>query len=119
MVVRMPGYVTHDLGKLQAGMIVEVTPEQRCNVFLMDAKALAIYRRGRSGQAVGGPADARVPVRLIVPASGTWTVLVDLGGVRGKIRAAVRTLDPTSIDADVAEVVGPRVSARALLEGRR
>jgi hypothetical protein len=114
----MPGYVTHDLGKLTAGMIVEVTPQQRCNVFLMDARALAIYRRGRSGQAVGGPADADVPVRLVVPATGTWTVLVDLGGVRGKIRASVRTLDPTSIDADVTEVLGPRVSARQLLGER-
>jgi hypothetical protein len=115
----MPGYVTHELGELQAGMIVEVTPEQRCNVFLMDPAALAIYRKGRRGRAVGGPADARVPVRLIVPARGRWVVLVDLGGVSGKIRASVRTLDPTAIDADVTEVLGPRVSARQLLGERR
>jgi hypothetical protein len=115
----MPAYVTRDLGKLQAGIIVEVTPEQPGNILLLDPPNLALYRRGRQGRAVGAAAVPGIPVRLIVPQSGTWTVVVDRGGARGTIRAAVNTLDPTSIDADITEVVGQRLSGQALLNRTR
>jgi hypothetical protein len=115
----MPAFVTHDLGELQPGVVVEVTPEQQSNVLLVDPHNLKLYRSGRRGRGVGGPASANVPTRLTVPHKGAWFVIVDLGGVRGRIRAAVRTLDPVAIDADVSELVGPRVTAQDLLSGRR
>lgn len=112
----MPAFVTHELGELQPGVVVEITPEQRCNALLVDPHNLKLYRSGRKGRAIGGPADANIPVRLIVPHKGTWFVIVDLGGVRGKIRAAVRTLDPATIDADVTDMLPERMSAERLLE---
>lgn len=115
----MPAFVTHDLGELEAGVVVEVTPEQAGNVLLVDPHNLKLYRSGRRGRAIGGPAAANVPVRLTVPSKGAWCVVVDLGGVRGRIRAAVHLLDPASIDLDVSELVGPRVSAAQLLRGGR
>lgn len=115
----MAAFVTFDLGELQPGVVVEVTPAQAGNVLLVDARNLALYRRGRQGRAVGGPARADLPVRLTVPSKGVWTVVVDMGGARGKIRAEVRTLDPMAIDADVSELVGPRLTAQDLLSGRR
>jgi Domain of unknown function (DUF1883) len=115
----MPAFVTHDLGELQAGIIVEVTPEQPGNVLLVDPRNLALYRGGRNCRGVGGPAKVGVPMRLTAPSGGAWFVVVDRGGMRGKIRAAVRTLDPAPIDADVTDLVGPRLTARDLLDGRR
>jgi len=114
----MPAFVTHDLGELQPGVIVEVTPEQPGNVLLVDPHNLKLYRSGRQGRGVGGPARVGVPMRLTVPYRGTWSVVVDRGGVRGKIHAAVRTLDPAAIDADITETVASRVSARQLLGDR-
>lgn len=115
---RMPAFVIHDLGELQPGIIVEVTPEQPGNVLLVDPPNLALYRSGRQGRAVGGQAFAGTPLRLTVPHRGKWVVIVDRGGARGKIRASFRTLAPTAIDADVTEVVGQRLSAQKLL-GKR
>jgi uncharacterized protein DUF1883 len=115
---RMPVFVTHDLGELQAGAIVEVTPELPGHVLLLDPRNLTLYRRGRQARGVGGPAPAGVPMRLTVPSAGPWFVVVDRGGVRGPIRTAVRLLDPATIDADVTDVVAPRLSAQQLLGGR-
>jgi uncharacterized protein DUF1883 len=115
----MPAFVTYELGELQPGVAVEVTPEQAGNVLLMDPHNLGLYRKGRRGRAIGGPARKGVPVRLIVPHKDVWAVIVDMGGARGKIRAAVKTLDPATIDADVSELVGPRLSAQDLLNGGR
>ncbi|WP_445150653.1 DUF1883 domain-containing protein [Baekduia sp. Peel2402] len=112
----MPAFVTHDLGELQPGVIVEVTPEQPGNVLLVDPHNLKLYRSGRHGRAIGGPATANVPVRLIVPQKGSWFVIVDRGGMRGKIRAAVRTLDPATVDADITDTVASRLSAQELLK---
>lgn len=114
----MPAFVTHDLGELQAGVIVEVTPEQPGNALLVDPHNLKLYRSGRQGRAIGGPASAGIPVRLVVPRKGAWFVIVDRGGVRGKIRAAVRTLDPATVDADITETMASRLSAQQLL-GKR
>lgn len=115
----MPAFVTHDLGELQPGVVVEVTPEQAGNVLLVDPHNLKLYRSGRRGRGIGGPARKGIPVRLTVPSKGAWFVIVDMGGARGKIRAAVATLDPAAIDADVSELVGPRLSAQDLLNGGR
>lgn len=114
----MPAFVIHDLGELEPGIIVEVTPEQPGNVLLVDPHNLKLYRSGRNGRGVGGPAFAGVPSRMTVPQRGKWFVILDRGGARGKIHASVRTLDPTAIDADITETMAPRLSAQQLLGGR-
>ena len=107
----MPAYVTHDLGDCVAGSVVEVTPAQAGNVYLLDERNFDLYRRGRRFVGVGGPAAADVPFQLTVFADGRWVVLVDLGGTRGKIRASVRRLGA----AEAARVTRPAVTAEQLL----
>jgi hypothetical protein len=114
----MAAYMKHDLGHCEAGTVVEVTPAQAANVFLLDEHNFALYRRGRRYRGVGGPAEPGVLTRLATFATGHWVVVVDLGGTRGTIRASVRKLDPATIDADVTDVVPNRVTARQLLGGR-
>lgn len=115
----MPAYSTHDLGECTAGTVVEITPAQAGNVYLLDQRNLGLYRRGRPFTCVGGPAAKDVPVRLTVFSNDRWVVLVDLAGRRGTIRASVRTLDPAAIDADVTETLPAAVTAEELLRGSR
>ena len=111
----MPIYVKHDLGHVDAGAVIEITPAQDANVYLVDAPNLARYRRGQTMQAVGGPMQAGVPVQLSVMQAGEWFVVADLGGVRGKIRASVRVLPPAEVDADITETLPARLTTEQLL----
>lgn len=110
----MPAYVQHDLGECVAGSAVEVTPEQDGNVYLVDERNLGLYRRGRRFTALGGAAAAGVPFRLGVIEDGRWFVVLDLNGVRGRIRASVRRLDAAELAA-AAGPARPSVTAEQLL----
>jgi Domain of unknown function (DUF1883) len=115
----MAAYTKHDLGHCEAGTVVEVTPAQASNVFLLDEHNFGLYRRGGRFRGVGGPAAAGVPIRLATFAKGRWFAVVDLGGTRGTIRASVRRLEATPIGADITDVVPKALPAKGLLEGRR
>jgi hypothetical protein len=108
-------FVKHDLGHCAAGSLVEVTPAQTSNVWLLDAHNFELYRRGKQGRAVGGTVAVDTTVQLQVQTDGRWMVVVDLGGGRGRIRASVKKLDPPAIDADAAETLPRAVSAERLL----
>jgi hypothetical protein len=49
------------------------------------------YRRGESFRGVGGEA-LRSPVKLEVPGTDHWYVVLDLGCAAGSIRSSVRVL---------------------------
>lgn len=84
----MSDYVKYDLGQQHAGAVAVVTVDTRANVMLMDSANLQRYRSGGRFNYVGGQA-LRSPVRLSVPNSGHWHVILDLGGARGSIRSSV------------------------------
>jgi Domain of unknown function (DUF1883) len=111
-------FVKYDLGHCAAGSLVEVTPAQTSNVWLMDAHNFELYRRGRRGRAIGGTVAVDTTVQLQVQTDDRWMVVVDLGGGRGRIRASIKKLDAPAIDSDVAETLPRAVSAERLLSGR-
>lgn len=82
----------YDLGSLRGGEVVEVTLSgSAANVRLLDSSNFQSFRSGRRHQFHGGHAT-RSPVRLQVPRSGHWHVVVDLGGYPGTIRSSVQVL---------------------------
>src|SRR5688572_6223174 len=84
-------FLQHDLGHRNSGEIVEVTITSAANVRLMDSSNFQSFRSGRRHTGYGGHAT-RSPVRLPIPRSGRWYVVVDLGGYSGRIGSSVRVL---------------------------
>ena len=79
----------HQEFDLQAGDIVEVTLDSPANVMLLDPANFSSYKDGLSYRYHGGHAE-KSPVQLSPPRSGTWHVVVNLGGYPGSVRAVVR-----------------------------
>lgn len=84
-------FLQFDLGHRRRGEIVEVTLTSGANVRLMTSSDFSSYRNGRRHQYLGGLAK-RSPVRLQIPNSGHWWVAVDMQGLRGSTKAAVRVV---------------------------
>lgn len=85
-------YQVYDLGQLKSGQRVEVTLSgNAANVRLMDSSNYSNYKSGRSHRYAGGLVK-KSPVVLGVPSSGHWYVTIDLQGLRGTVRSAVRVL---------------------------
>jgi Domain of unknown function (DUF1883) len=79
----------HQEFDLQAGDIVEVSLDAPANVMLLDPTNFSNYQEGLSYRYHGGHAETS-PVRLLPPRSGSWHVVVNLGGYPGSVRAVVR-----------------------------
>lgn len=84
-------FIHSDLGHCQRGDVAEITLTSGANVRLLDSSNFNRYRRGESHRCVGGLAK-RSPVRLTVPSSGRWHVVVDMQGLRGSTRAGIRRI---------------------------
>jgi hypothetical protein len=85
-------FTHYDLGNLSGGEIVEVTLSgNAANVRLMDSTNFQSFRSNRRHTFYGGNAK-RSPVRLSVPRSGHWHIVIDLGGYAGNVRSAVHVL---------------------------
>lgn len=85
-------YTHYDLGQKRGGEIIEVTLQgSAANVRLMDSTNFNSYRNGRSHRYIGGLVK-RSPYRFQIPRSGHWHVTVDMAGLRGTVRSAIRQL---------------------------
>ena len=85
-------FIHHDLGNLRGGEIVIVTLKgNAANVRLLDSSNFNNYKAGRQHRFHGGHAK-KSPVRLQVPRSGHWHVVVDLGGHGGQVRSSAQVL---------------------------
>lgn len=82
-------FLKYELGTCQGGEIIEIALTSGANVRLMTSSEFSNYRNGRRHQFIGGLAK-RSPVRLQIPHSGMWYVVVDMQGLRGSTRASVR-----------------------------
>ncbi|MDV8022200.1 DUF1883 domain-containing protein [Rhodococcus sp. IEGM 1330] len=81
-----------DLGQQSRGAIVEVTLSgNAANVRLLDGSNYRAFQAGKRHRFTGGHAT-RSPVRLQIPSSGHWHVVVDYGGLPGRGRAGVQVL---------------------------
>ncbi|MFW6116390.1 MAG: DUF1883 domain-containing protein [bacterium] len=80
----------YDLGHQERGTVVEVTLEgNAANVRLLDSSNFRKYKAGRRHKHYGG-LMRRSPARLVVPRSAHWHVVVDMQGLRGTTRSAIR-----------------------------
>jgi hypothetical protein len=97
----------YSLGHQERGAVVEVTLSgSAANVRLLDDSNLQAFRSGRRHTYSGG-LIRRSPARLVVPHSGRWHVTVDMQGLRGQTRSAVRVL-PRSALTPLPEYSAPR-----------
>jgi hypothetical protein len=88
----MGQFLKFDLGNLSSGQIVEVSLSgSAANVLLLDSSNLSNYTNGRRHSFYGGLAK-KSPVRIPVPNSNHWYVVVDMNGLVGKTNASVRVL---------------------------
>ncbi len=85
-------FIHSDLGNLQKGQLVEVTLKgNAANVRLMDSSNFSNYKNGRDHRYSGGLVK-KSPVRIPVPSSGHWHVVVDMQGLGGSTNASIRVL---------------------------
>lgn len=84
-------FIHNDLGNCKGGEIVEITLTSGANVRLLDSSNFSSYKSGRQHRFIGGLAK-RSPLRLQIPRAGHWHVAIDMQGLRGSTRAAVRML---------------------------
>lgn len=82
-------FLKYELGKRKRGEIVEVTLTSGANLRLLTTSEFSNYKNGRRHRFIGGLAK-RSPVRLQIPSSGNWVVVVDMQGLRGSTNASVR-----------------------------
>lgn len=83
----------YDLGNVKAGSTVVVTLDKQANVRLMDSGQFSNFKAGRRHKFYGGGAK-RSPVRITAPRTGHWVVVVDTGGLPGRVRVGVDVLAP-------------------------
>lgn len=84
-------YLKFPLNHQATGSVVEVTLQGvESDVFLVDPVNLSNMESGRSFRYHGGHYK-QSPVRLSVPSSGLWTVVV-VPGQGGQVRASVRVV---------------------------
>lgn len=85
-------FTHYDLGHRSGGEIVVVTLSgNAANVRLMDSTNFQSFRTGRQHRYYGGHAT-KSPVKLQIPQSGRWYVVIDMGGYNGTVRSSVQVL---------------------------
>jgi len=85
-------FQSYDLGQRSGGEIVIVTLSgNAANVRLLDSSNFSSYKAGRQHSFYGGYAT-RSPVRLQIPSSGHWYVVIDFGGHSGSVRTSIEVL---------------------------
>lgn len=83
----------HKREYLNTGDIVEVDCSHQCNIVLVDDTNFENYKRGRQFTHHGGGGFfEKLPARLIVPSSGDWNIVIDLGGGTATIRPSIRII---------------------------
>lgn len=104
----------YNLGHKSAGEIIEVTLSgSAANVRLLDSSNFQSYKSGRRHSYRGGLVK-QSPFRMSIPHSGNWHVTVDMIGLRGSVRSAIRTLPRALPVAQEA----PLSSVPSLVQGR-
>ena len=92
----MANFNYYNLGHVKGGDVVEVTLQgSGANVRLMSSSDFNNYKAGRQHRYTGGLAT-KSPVRLPVPNSGNWYVIVDMQGLVGTTRSGVRVIPSAS-----------------------
>ena len=85
-------FTQYKLGNQQKGNVVEVTLSgSAANVRLMNSSNFQSYRAGRKHTYHGGLVK-RSPANIAIPSSGTWHLVVDMQGLRGRVKSSIRVM---------------------------
>lgn len=86
-------HLYYDLGQQKKGAVAVVTLDKQANVRLMTASNYRAFKSGRQSRFHGGLAK-KSPARLPIPSNDHWYVVIDLGGLPGRVRAGVQVEPP-------------------------
>ena len=75
----------HDRQYLHKGDIAVVNCDYQCNVQVMTDINFEAYRSGRRYDYYGG-FYSRLPARIVIPSTGWWNTVLDLGGGSANVR---------------------------------
>ena len=88
-------YQVHDLKQQKAGATAVVTLKgNAANVRLLNSTAYNAYKAGRNYRAATQGLVKKSPVRLKIPNSGHWYVVVDLMGLSGRVGSSAYVEPP-------------------------
>lgn len=101
-------FTHYNLGHKSAGEVVEITLSgSAANARLMDSSNFQSYKSSRQHRYIGGLVR-RSPYRVAIPRSGNWHVTVDMQGLRGTVRSAIRIMPsalPPAREAPLSSVL--------------
>ncbi len=85
-------FTHYDLGYRKNGEIAEVTLSgNAANIRLVNSSNLSNYKNGKPHRYYGGLAK-QFPVKLAIPNSDNWHIVVDMQGLQGQVRSSARIL---------------------------
>jgi hypothetical protein len=87
-------YTHYDLDLQRRGTVVEITLTAVANVRLMTHANFDLFRNARQHKFLGGVAK-QSPIRLKVPESGHWHLVVDMEGHLAKAESSIKVTPPT------------------------
>jgi hypothetical protein len=85
-------FTHYDIKQQRAGVTIEITLTAVANVRLMTDSNFALYKQAMKHQFVGGVAR-KSPIRLTIPQSGHWHVVVDMEGHHGQSESSIRIVE--------------------------
>ncbi|CAN7423402.1 DUF1883 domain-containing protein [Pararhizobium sp. LjRoot235] len=85
-------FTHYDLKQQRAGVSIEITLSAVANVRLMTENNFALYKQAMKHQFIGGVAR-KSPIRLTIPQSGRWHVVVDMEGHHGQSGSSIRIIE--------------------------
>lgn len=92
-------FTHYDLKEQRAGAIIEVTLSAVNNVRLMTPGNLQRFREALDFKYLGGVAK-KSPIKLVIPDSGHWHLIVDMEGHHGLADSSVKMIAaPTAAKA--------------------
>jgi hypothetical protein len=81
----------HSWDYYDEGDIVVLNCDTQCNFTIMDDSNFSSYRHGGRHSYYGGHFKY-FPARIVVPSSGYWNVVIDLGGGSASIRYSLSSI---------------------------
>jgi len=88
-------YSHYDLKEQRAGTVIEITLSAVANVRLLNSSNFERFTETLKHQFLGGVAK-KSPIRLTIPDSGHWHVVVDMEGHKGVAESSVRIVDKSA-----------------------
>jgi hypothetical protein len=85
-------FTHYDLKQQRTGVAIEITLSAVANVRLMTENNFALYKQAMKHQFIGGVAR-KSPIRLTIPQSGHWHVVVDMEGHHGQSNSSIRIIE--------------------------